>query len=133
MPSSSSSSGVRAALSLACVLFAIGSILLFLVWVFFDFFVGMTVIDVYSWLPLVVLLGVVALLMTEKWTTTALTFPLVIVSLYGLYYLLVAIGSISFIPSSIKVPTVIIFLVLLNGSLFWFTRRAREQKQQNVH
>ncbi len=133
MPSSSSSSRIRAAFSLACILFAIGSILLFLVWVFLDFFVGMRVIDVYSWLPLIVLLAVVALLMTEKWTTTALTFPLVIVSLYGLYYLLVVIGSISFIPSSIKVPTIIIFLVLLNGSLFWFTRRARGQKQQNVH
>jgi len=121
---------------LTCILLAIGSVILGLEWVFFDFFVGMAVIDVYSWLPLIMLLGVVALLMTEQWATTALTIPLVIVSLYGLYYLLLVIGSIALIPASIIVPTVIIFLILLNGSVFWLTRRvlkAGRQKKQNVH
>src|SRR5258708_18859071 len=121
---------------LTCILLAIGSVMLGLAWVFFDFFVGMAVIDVYSWLPLLVLLGVIALLMTEQWATTALTIPLVIVSLYGLYYLLLIIGSIALIPASIIVPTAIIFLILLNGSVFWLTRRvlkAGKQKKENVH
>src|SRR5207302_4293465 len=65
---------------LTCILLAIGSMILGLAWVFFDFVAGMAVIDVYAWLPLIVLLGVVALLMTKQWATTALTFPLVIVS-----------------------------------------------------
>src|SRR5947209_2384035 len=121
---------------LTCVLLAIGSIILGLEWVFFDFFVGMVVIDLYTWLPLIVLLGVVALLMTKQWATTALTIPLVIVSLYGLYYLLLVIGSIASIPASIIVPTVIVFLILLNGSVFWLTRRllkAGKRKKENVH
>lgn len=121
---------------LTCILFAIGSITLGLAWVFFDFFVGMVVIDVYAWLPLIVLLAVVALVMTKQWATTALTFPLVLVSLYGLYFLLMGIGSLALIPTSIIVPTVIVLLLLLNGSVFWLTRRslkveAREKK--NVH
>src|SRR2546425_2877536 len=121
---------------LTCILLAIGSMILGLEWVFFDFFVGMVVIDLYTWLPLIVLLGVSALLMTKQWATTALTLPFVIVSLYGLYYLLLVIGSIALIPASIIVPTVIIFLILLNGSVFWLTRRvlkAGRQKKQNVH
>src|SRR6266480_4336254 len=121
---------------LTCVLLAIGSIILGLEWVFFDFFVGMVVIDLYTWLPLIVLLGVVALLMTKQWATTALTIPRVIVSLYGLYYLLLVIGSIASIPASIIVPTVIVFLILLNGSVIWLTRRvlkAGKQKKGNVH
>jgi decaprenylphospho-beta-D-ribofuranose 2-oxidase len=121
---------------LTCILLAIGSMILGLEWVFFDFFVGMVVIDLYTWLPLIVLLGVVAPLMTKQWATTALTIPLVIVSLYGLYYLLMVIGSIALIPASILVPTVIVFLILLNGSVFWLTRRlpkAGKRKQENVH
>ena len=120
---------------LTCVLLAIGSIILALAWVFFDFFVDMAVIDLYNWLPLLVLLGVVALLMTEQWTTMALTFPLVIISLYGLYYLLRGIGSIAWIPASIIIPTVIVLLVLLNGSVFWLTGRvlkAGKQKKKKV-
>jgi hypothetical protein len=108
---------------LTCMLLAIGSLILGLEWVFFDFFVGMGVIDLYNWLPLIVLLGVVALFMTKQWVTTALTIPLVIVSLYGLYYLLMGIGSIAVIPASIIIPTIIVFLILLNGSVFWLTRR----------
>src|SRR5712692_2581586 len=120
---------------LTCILLAIGSMILGLEWVFFDFFVGMVVIDVYTWLSLIVLLGVVALLLTKQWATTALTLPLVIVSLYGLYYLLLVIGSIALIPASIIVPTVIVFLILLNGSVFWLTRRllkAGKRKKENV-
>jgi decaprenylphospho-beta-D-ribofuranose 2-oxidase len=108
---------------LVCVLFAIGSIIMALEWVFFDFFVGKLVINVYMWLPLIVLLALVALLMTKQWSTTALAFPLVIVSLYGLYYLLVAIGSLGLVPASIMVPGVLIFLILLNASLIWLARR----------
>src|SRR6266516_5064043 len=121
---------------LTCLLLTIGSMILGLEWSFFDFFVGMVVIDVYSWLPLIVLLGVVALLMTEQWATTALTLPLVIVSLYGLYYLLLVIGSIALIPASIIVPIVIVLLILLNGGVFWLTRRllkAGKRKKENVH
>lgn len=122
---------------LTCILLAIGSMILGLEWVFFDFFVGMVVIDLYTWLPLIVLLGVVALLMTKQWATTALTIPLVIVSLYGLYYLLMVIGSIVVIPASIIVPSVIIFLILLNGSVFWLTRRVlkagKRKEKENVH
>src|SRR5258708_15825536 len=121
---------------LTCILLAIGSMILGLEWVFFDFFVGMVVIDLYTWLPLLVLLGVVALLMTKQWAATALTLPLVIVSLYGLYYLLLVIGSIVSIPASIIVPTVIVLLILLNGSVFWLTRRllkAGKRKPENVH
>ncbi len=121
---------------LSCLLFAIGSAILALEWVFFDFFIGMTEINVYSWLPLIVLLGVIALLMTEQWTITILTIPLVIVFLYGLYYFLLVISSIALMPASIIVPTVIILLILLNCSAFWLTRRlleTREQKEENIH
>lgn len=122
---------------LTCILLAIGSMILGLEWVFFDFFVGMVVIDLYTWLPLIVLLGVVALLMTKQWATTALTIPLVIVSLYGLYYLLMVIGLIAVIPASIIVPSVIIFLILLNGSVFWLTHRVlkagKRKEKENVH
>src|SRR5260370_22702404 len=103
---------------------------------FFDFCVGMVVIDLYTWLPLLVLVGVVALLMTKQWAATALILPIVIVSLYGLYYLLLVIGSIVSIPASIIVPTVIVLLILLNGSVFWLTRRllkAGKRKKENVH
>ena len=121
---------------LTCLLLAIGSVILFLAWLFFDFFVGLAVINLYSWLPLIVLLGMIALFMTEQWATTALTIPLVIVSLYGLYYLLLVIGSIALLPASILLPIAIIFLVLLNGCVFWLTRRvlkAERQKKKNVH
>src|ERR1700730_4744791 len=82
-----------------CVLLAIGSVILGLVWVFLDFFAGMLGRDVSSWLPLIVLLAVMALLMTEKWLTTALTISLVIVALTGLYSLLLLIGSLVWLPT----------------------------------
>ncbi len=145
MPSPLSSSRIRALVSLTvqkiftppiCVLLAIGSVILGLVWVFLDFFAGMAVIDVYSWLPLIVLLAVIALLMTEKWLTTALTIPLVIGALAGLYYLLLLIGSLVWLPTPIIGASGMILLILLNGSVFWVTRRvqlAGDQKQHNVH
>lgn len=108
---------------LTCILLAIGSIILGLVWVFFDFFVGMVVIDLYGWLPLIVLLGVVAVLMTKRWAVTTLTLPVVLVSLCGLYYLLLGIGSIALLPDSVIILIGIVFLILLNGSVFWLTRR----------
>ncbi len=57
-------------LSLTCVLLAIGSTILGLAWVFFNFFVGMAAIDLYTWLPLIVLLSVIALFIpdTDHWT-----------------------------------------------------------------
>ncbi len=78
-----------------------------------------------SWLPLLVLLGVVALLMTRpgQWATTALTLPLVLVSLYGLYYLLLGIGALAGLPASIKALTVGLILLLLNGGVVWLTRK----------
>jgi decaprenylphospho-beta-D-ribofuranose 2-oxidase len=119
-----------------CVLLAVGSVILGLVWVFLDFFAGMVGIDVYSWLPLIVLLAVMALLMTEKWLTTALAIPLVIVALAGLYYLFLLIGSLVLLPTPIIGASGLILLILLNGSVFWVTRRVQRtgsQKQQNVH
>jgi len=140
-----SSSRIRALVSLTvqtiftppiCVLLAIGSVILGLVWVFLDFFGGMAGIDVYSWLPLIVLLAVIALLMTEKWLTTALTIPLVIVALAGLYFLLLLIGSLVWLPTPIIGASGMILLILLNGSVFWVTRRVQlsgGEKQQNAH
>ena len=119
-----------------CVLLAIGSVILGLVWVFLDFFSGMAVIDVYSWLPLIVLLAVVALLMTEKWLKTALSISLVIVVLVGFYYLLFLIGSLVPLPSPIIGASGMILLILLNGAVFWMTRSVQRdggQKKQNVH
>ncbi len=144
MPSPLLSSRIRALVSLTvqsiftppiCVLLAIGSVILGLVWVFLDFFAGMAVIDVHSWLPLIVLLAVIALLMTEKWLTTALTIPLVIVALAGLYYLLLLIGSLVWLPTPVIGASGMILLIVLNGSVFWVTRRVQlaGQKQQNVH
>ncbi len=145
MPSPLLSSRIRALVSLTvqtiftppiCVLLAIGSVILGLVWVFLDFFAGMAVIEVYSWLPLIVLLAVMALLMTEKWLTTALAIPLVIVALAGLYYLLLLIGALVLLPTAIIGASGMILLILLNGSVFWVTRRVQlsgGQKQQNVH
>jgi decaprenylphospho-beta-D-ribofuranose 2-oxidase len=117
---------------LTCVLLAIGSVILGLAWVFFDFFGGMVIIDLSGWLPLFVLLGVVALLMTRQWAATALTLPLVIVALYALYYLLLVIGAIAFIPAFIKVLTAIVILVALNGSVFWLTRRLLPVEQRET-
>lgn len=145
MPSPLSPSRIRALVSLTvqtiftppmCVLLAIGSVILGLVWVFLDFFVGIAVIDLYSWLPLIVLLAVMTLLITEKWLTTALTISLVIVALAGLYYLLLLIGSLVLLPTPIIGASGMILLLLINGSVLWVTRRvqlARSQKQQNVH
>jgi FAD/FMN-containing dehydrogenase len=145
VPSPLLSSRIRALVSLTvqtiftppiCVLLAIGSVILGLVWVFLDFFAGMAVIDVYSWLPLIVLLAVIALLMTEKWLTTALTIPLVIGALAGLYYLLLLIGSLVWLPTPIIGASGMILLIVLNGSVFWVTRRvqlAGNQEQHNVH
>jgi FAD/FMN-containing dehydrogenase len=107
---------------LACVLFAIGSVILGLAWVFFDFFRGMAVIDLSGWLPLLLLLAVVALFMTRQWAITALTLPLVLVALYGLYYLLLLIGAIMWMPASIKILTAVVSLIVLNGAAFWVTR-----------
>src|SRR5258708_4720925 len=110
---------------LTSVLLAIGSVILGLAWVFFDFFGGMVVIDVSGWLPLLVLLGMVALFMTRpgQWATTALTLPLVLVSLYGLYYLLLGIGALAGLPASIKALTVGLILLLLNSGMVWLTRK----------
>jgi FAD/FMN-containing dehydrogenase len=108
-----------------CVLLATGSVLLGLAWVFFDFFGGMVVIGLSGWLPLFVLLGVVALFMSRQgqWANTALAPPLVTVSLYGLYYLLLGIGAPAWVPASIKVLTAGLILILLNGGAIWLTRR----------
>ena len=114
-------------------LFAIGSVLLVLAWIFFD--TAIAAIDLYSWLPLLVLLGVVAILMTERLVTTVLSFPLVIASLYGFYNLLVFIGSITSASSTIKYIVAITLFMLLNSFLLWLTSgvlKAREQKGENM-
>jgi decaprenylphospho-beta-D-ribofuranose 2-oxidase len=145
MQSPLSSSRMRALVSFAvqaiftptlCVLLAIGSVILGLVWVFLDFFASIASIDVYSWLPLIVLLVVMALLMTEKWLTTALAIALVLVALAGFYYLLLLLGSLVWLPAPIIIAVGMILLLLLNGSVFWVTRRVKRtggQTQQSVH
>ena len=104
------------------LLLAIGSVILGLAWVFFDFFSGLVIIDVSSWLPLFLLLAVVALFMTKEWADTALTLPLVLVGLYGLYYLLLLIGAIPALPVVMKFLIAIVILIVLNGSMVWLTR-----------
>ena len=145
MQSPLSSSRMRALVSFAvqtiftptlCVLLAIGSVILGLVWVFLDFFASMAGINVYSWLPVIVLLVVMALLMTEKWLTTALAIALVLVVLAGLYYLFLLLGSLVWLPAPIIIAVGMILLLLLNGSVFWVTRRVQRaggQTQQSVH
>jgi decaprenylphospho-beta-D-ribofuranose 2-oxidase len=108
---------------LTCLLLAIGSVILGLAWVFFDFFSGLVIIDVSSWLPLFLLSAVVALFMTKEWAETALTLPLVLVALYGLYYLLLLIGAIPALPAVMKFLIAIVILIVLNGSMVWLTRR----------
>jgi decaprenylphospho-beta-D-ribofuranose 2-oxidase len=118
-----------------CILLATGSVILGLVWVFLDFFASRASIHVYSWLPLIVLLVVMALLMTEKWLTTALAIALVLVALAGLYYLLLLLGSLVWLPAPIIIAGGMLMLFLFNGSVFWVTRRVKRtggQAQQNV-
>lgn len=145
MPSSLSSSRKRVPISLAvqmiftpslCVMLAIGSVILFLVWIFLDFFASMAGINVYSWLPLIVLVAVMALLMTEQWLTTALDMLVVIVALVGLYYLLFLLGLLAFLPAPLLVVNGIILLLLLNSSVFWVTRKVQQsdgQSRQHMH
>src|SRR5215469_12050696 len=145
MPSPLSSSRMRALASLAvqtiftpslCILLAIGSMILGLVWVFLDLFAGMTGIDIDSWLPLVMLLAVMAMLMSENWLAAALALPLVMGALAGLYFLLLLIGSLVWLPAPSSGASGLVLLLLLNGSIFWLTRRVQragdQKKQQNV-
>jgi FAD/FMN-containing dehydrogenase len=117
---------------LTCVLLAIGSVILGFTWVFLDFFSGLLIIDVSSWLPLFLLLGMVALFMTRQWADTALTMPLVVVALYGLYYLLLLIGAIPALPAAVKILTAIVILTALNGGVVWLTRRLLPVGQQET-
>lgn len=118
---------------LTCTLCATGSLLMTLIWIFLDFFTDMIVIDPYAWLPLAVLLLMTALSMTRQWTTTALTFPLVIVALYGLFYLLKSTGSITFIPAPLIILMTTILLLLLHGCLFWLTWRIQPGGRKQIH
>ena len=111
---------------LTCVLLAVGSVILGLAWVFFDFFAGMAIVDVAGWLPLLVLLVVVALLLTRpgQWLTTARTLPLVIVALYGLYYLLPGHRGARVDAGYHQGPDRWhLLLIALNGRLIWVTRK----------
>jgi FAD/FMN-containing dehydrogenase len=107
---------------LACVLLGIGSVILGLVWVVLDLFAGLVGRDVSAWLPLIVLLVVVALLMTRKWLATALAILLVVVVLAGLYVLLLLLGSLAWLPAPIIGISGMAVLLLLNGSVCWMTR-----------
>ena len=115
---------------LTCVLLAIGSVILGLAWVFFDFFSGLVITDVSSWLPLFLLFAVVALFMTRQWADTALTLPLVVVALFSLYYLLLLIGAIPALPAGLKILIAIVVLTVLNGGMFWLTRRLLPAQRQ---
>lgn len=134
MPSPLSPPRMRALISLTvqaiftaftCVLLTIGSVILGLAWVFLDFFAGMASINIYFWLPLIVLLAVTALLMTENWLTTTLSIVAVIVVLSGLYAVLFALGSLVSLPLPIVGASGMILLIVLNGSVFWVTRRVQ--------
>ncbi len=121
----------------ACILLAIGSVILGLVWGFLDFFADIAAIDVYAWLPLIVLLVVIALLINKNWLTTLLAIPLVIVTLLGLYYLLLLLGSLVWLATPIIAASGVLLLLLFNGSVFWVTHKirphSRQKNQQNIH
>jgi FAD/FMN-containing dehydrogenase len=117
---------------MTCVMLAIGSVIVGLAWVFFDFFADQVIVDVSSWLPLFFLLGVVALFMTREWADTALTLPLVVVALYGLYYLLLLIGALPALPDALKILFAIVILIVVNGGVIWLTRRILPAERQEA-
>ena len=119
---------------LTCVLLAVGSVILGLTWVFFDFF------SWYGYHRLVQLAPIVHVAGrghrvhdTGAGLTTAPTLPLVLVALYGLYYLLLGIGA---IPCSYQLPSrstaAIVILILLNGTVVWVTRRLLPAEQRET-
>ncbi|GHO46563.1 FAD-binding oxidoreductase [Ktedonospora formicarum] len=118
-----------------CILLAIGSVVLGMVWFFLDFFAGMAVIDIYSWLPLIVALAVIDLLISEKWITAVIAFPLVIITLACLYYVLFWLGTLVWLPTPAIGTSGMILLMLINGSVLWVTyevQLVRSHKQQDV-
>jgi decaprenylphospho-beta-D-ribofuranose 2-oxidase len=118
-----------------CILLALGSLILSLVWVFLDFFADIATIDLYSWLPLIILLVVLALLINKNWLTIALTIPLLIVTLALLSYLLLLLGSLVWLRTSIIAAVGIILLLVLNASVIYIMRKVRshvDQKQASA-
>ncbi|GCF11845.1 FAD-binding oxidoreductase [Dictyobacter arantiisoli] len=114
-----------------CVLFSVGSLCLLLTWIFFDFFRGLSWLDGYAWLPLAVLLGILALLMSRQWASTLLSLALVLATLSGLAYLLLGIGALA-LPPSLILTGAIILLLLLNGGVIYLTRRVQRDTRQAV-
>jgi decaprenylphospho-beta-D-ribofuranose 2-oxidase len=118
-----------------CVLFAIGSVILGLVWVLLDFFGALAGREIFSWLPLIVLLVVMALLMSEKWLAALFTMLLVMAALAGLFALLLVLGLLVFLPAPLIAISGALVLIGFNGSVFWVTRnvqRCGNQEQQKV-
>src|SRR5579883_1216603 len=115
---------------LLSVLLAIGSVILGLVWLFLDFFSGMAGIDLYAWLPLIVLLVVIALLVPENWQKTALAILMVFAALAVLYALLFFIGSLGWLPKPLIAASGIILLILVNSAVFLVPLRVQHTADQ---
>jgi decaprenylphospho-beta-D-ribofuranose 2-oxidase len=112
-------------------LLAIGSVILGLVWVFLDFFNAMAGRDLSAWLPLIVLLILIALLTTANWQTTALAILLVIAALAVLYALLFLIGSLGWLPKPLITVSGIIVLIAFNSAVFLVAHRVQRDQHSD--
>src|SRR5215469_7761511 len=120
---------------LTCVLCVFGSVILFLGWLFLDFFTVSTNLVMPFWLPVIVLAGLIALLVTGRWMSTILPLFLVILVLYMLSYLLLGIGALAFLPVSGRFVLALLVLSLVNGSVIHLTRtlKAENHKKREVN
>ena len=101
---------------LACIFLAINSVILG--WLSFGSHGRLSPIVIIV-LPMLFLLTVLALLVAKQWVAAAVTLPIVMVTLYGLYFLMAFV-----IPGVPDVTFVLLlFLLLLNGGALWLTRR----------
>jgi len=103
---------------LTCIFLAIGSVILSLGWLndgsFFRMFSAVFIL-----LPVMFLVGEFGLLIAKQWITAALVLPLVMLTLYGLYFLL------GFIIPGVPGTIFIALLIVLNATVLWLTLRLR--------
>jgi len=103
---------------LACVFLTIGSVILGLGWLNYNDFFRMFSV-VFIWLPMIFLLGEFGLLIAKQWVTAALILPLVMVTLYGLFFLL------AFIIPGAPGAVYIALLIIFNAGVYWLTLRTQ--------
>lgn len=120
---------------LACILLVLGSIVLDQEWLFSDFFATRAHMIAPLWLPLIVLVALIALPVTGRWRSIALTLPLVILVLYLLSSLLLVIGTLPMLPPSGKIWLVLLMLVLLDGGIIRMSHmlQSATRKHSKVH